>query len=77
MNKRIEELAEQARKYADDNEQHWKSGLDWGSFFEEKFAELIVKECMARCRADENSPSYEAAARIADLLDDLLELKND
>lgn len=33
--------------------------------FEEKFAELIVKECIAQARADENSPAYEAVARIA------------
>ena len=44
---RIKELASQARKYADDNEEHWKSGSgrDWDSLFEQKFAELIVREC--------------------------------
>jgi hypothetical protein len=45
MNERIKLLAEQARKYADDNEQHWKSGPSWDSLFEAKFAELIVREC--------------------------------
>ena len=46
MNSRIKELAEQARKYADHNEEHWKSGPSWDSLFEQKFAELIVKACI-------------------------------
>jgi len=29
-----------------------------------KFAELIVKGCIAQVRKDENGPAYEAAARI-------------
>lgn len=62
MNKRIQELAEQCWKERPADQLHFDT---------EKFAELIIKECMARCRADEHSPSYEAAARIADLLDPL------
>ena len=59
----IKELASQARKYADDNEEHWKSGSgrDWDSLFEQKFAELIVRECMTVARkADGLDAEYEA-----------------
>jgi hypothetical protein len=45
MNKRIKELAEQARKYAWENETHWSAIAEREALFEEKFAELIVKEC--------------------------------
>jgi len=31
----------------------------------EKFAELIVRECIAQVQKDENGPAYEAAGRIA------------
>jgi len=42
MNERIEELAERAEKYADDN---FKGEPFWTQAYESKFAELIVKEC--------------------------------
>jgi hypothetical protein len=42
MNERIEQLAEQAEKYADDN---FKGEHFWTQAYESKFAELIVKEC--------------------------------
>jgi len=45
MHQRIEELAEQARQYANSM---YPSGLDipkWGPAYHEKFAELIIEEC--------------------------------
>lgn len=55
MNERIKELALQARAQAEDaykkqNEQftsHWDNPIGYtvSQFFEQKFAELIVKEC--------------------------------
>ena len=45
MNEQIEKFSEQARQYADSM---YPSGLDlakWGPAYQEKFAELIVKEC--------------------------------
>jgi len=42
MNERIEELAEQAEKYADAN---FKGEPFWTEAYESKFAELIIKEC--------------------------------
>ena len=46
MNERIQELAEQAKQYANSM---YPSGLDipkWGPVYHEKFAELIVQETM-------------------------------
>ncbi len=59
MNQRIYKLAEQA----------WDATAvspDFGHpvSFAEKFSELIVRECIAQVRKDENGPAYEAAGRI-------------
>jgi len=43
MNERIQQLAEQAEKYADDN---FKGEHFWTQAYESKFAELIVRDCM-------------------------------
>jgi len=43
MNERIKELAEQAQQYA---EYTTPQGLEWLPAFQEKFAELIVRECI-------------------------------
>ena len=43
MNERIKELAKQAEEYADI--EYNASDLDWYELKEEKFAELIVREC--------------------------------
>ena len=45
MNERIRELAVQARKYAWENETHWSADAEREALFEQKFAELIVREC--------------------------------
>jgi hypothetical protein len=45
MNERIKELAEQATEYA--NEQNELHGVGYVITFKEKFAELIVRECVA------------------------------
>jgi hypothetical protein len=45
MNERIRELAEQATEYA--NEQNELHGVGYVITFKEKFAELIIRECMA------------------------------
>ena len=44
MNERIQQLAKQAEEYADI--EYNASDLDWYELKEEKFAELIVQECM-------------------------------
>ena len=58
MNERIKQLAEQARDWAEvsyknQNEQftsHWDTPIGYtvSQFFEQKFAELIVRECQHR-----------------------------
>ena len=45
MNERIRELAEQAMTYVTHNPKANK--LNSGDMFDEKFAELIVRECMS------------------------------
>lgn len=42
MNERVQELSEQAEKYADDN---FRGEPTWSEAFESKFAELIIREC--------------------------------
>ena len=46
MNERIKLLADQARVLADEFQEQWKAGPSNEEFFQEKFAQLIVKECM-------------------------------
>jgi len=48
MNERIRQLAEQARKYAEENRpgSFVKYDPEWFVLYNEKFAELIVKETM-------------------------------
>jgi hypothetical protein len=49
MNERIKELAEQADEYADNKIQMpGEYHPDWHDTRDEKFAELIVKECVAQ-----------------------------
>ena len=45
MNERIEKISEQARQYAWENETHWSANAEREALFEQKFAELIVREC--------------------------------
>lgn len=49
MNERIKELAERAQHYA---EYTTPQGLEWFTAFKEKFAELIIDECLAECWYD-------------------------
>ena len=50
MNERIKELAEQADEYADNKIQMpGEYHPDWHDTRDEKFAELIVRECVEIC----------------------------
>ena len=53
MNQRILDLADEAEKYADYN---FKGEPFWGKAYEQKFAELIVQECIAK--AEEEAERY-------------------
>ena len=59
MNKRIKELAVQARQYAWVNETHWSANAEREALFEEKFAELIVRECIDIARDEEGHSPFE------------------
>ncbi len=62
MNERIRELAEQAGITTNlDTDYYEKDMNKWVDYFSEKFAELIVKECMTVARkADGLDAEYEA-----------------
>ena len=58
MNKRIQELKHQASVWCDENipEQFSEETNGYGSAWEEKFAEMIIKECASICEL--NGQSY-------------------
>lgn len=59
MNPRIRELAEQARQYAREQMSHAnKPYLFSADVFEEKFALLIVEECISMCRTAVGNADY-------------------
>ena len=55
MNEKIRELAEQAQAHA---EYVTPNGLEWLDIFREKFAELVVQECLALCKTAVGTPDY-------------------
>ena len=64
MNERIRELAEQATEYATTRHPVSNTTLSVNlDLFEEKFAELIVKECAQICR---DQPNYYALKKDRD-----------
>jgi len=50
MNERILELAEQARDYADDTYKNFSNNSGWFELYNEKFADMIVRECFEHCK---------------------------
>jgi hypothetical protein len=72
MNERIHELAVQAEKLADeatnaydDDTGNWRKV--WNKIYDEKFAELIVRECrLAVNRIEVESPEASIALTMAD-----------
>ena len=71
MNERIKQLAEQAEQYADDTFNSDPAKYDtpeqekvWCEMMQEKFAELIVRECIDWCNAHARDDG--TAQRIAE-----------
>ena len=58
MNERIKELALQAMTYVTHNPKANK--LNSGDMFDEKFAELIVRECVAICQDIDGEDNIDA-----------------
>jgi hypothetical protein len=68
MNKRIQELAEQADEYTDNKiQQPGEYHPDWHDIRDQKFAELIAKECIELNRQE---LSFSAFARMLDKYDE-------
>ncbi len=70
MNERIKELAEQAEKLADEHTKAFTDGTgewkrSWNEVYDEKFAELIVKECVGICECEWNGDADTFAASEA------------
>jgi hypothetical protein len=65
MNERIRELAEQAEQYA--NEQNDKYGARFKTEYDNKFAELIVKECIGIVEKQRARMSYGPTFVIVDI----------
>jgi hypothetical protein len=66
MNERIKELAEQAKEYADTKYSKLVSTSRWGDsvpgireLYTEKFAELIVRECLEIAIEEERHAPFE------------------
>jgi hypothetical protein len=68
MNERILNLVGQARIFAWENETHWSANLERDKLFEQKFAELIVKECAQVCLAqrDPANLNYKPSEKFAE-----------
>jgi hypothetical protein len=55
MNERIRELAEQARQYAIETIKNSQDPTEWSTaVFEQKFAELIIQECITSIYKSQN-----------------------
>jgi hypothetical protein len=68
MNTRLQELSEQAEKYADD----WFRGEPtWSEAFESKFAELIVLECITKI--ENEAAQYSEPVWAFELVNDIRE----
>jgi hypothetical protein len=46
MNERILKLVAEARQYAWENETHWSANAEREALFEQKFAELLIQQCI-------------------------------
>jgi hypothetical protein len=58
MNERIKQLANEAWQYANDNSRDGDDTHGW--LYRDKFAELIVQECVAICEDTEGDPSADS-----------------
>jgi hypothetical protein len=58
MNERIKQLADEAWQYANDNSRDGDDTHGW--LYRDKFAELIVQECVAICEDTEGDPSADS-----------------
>ena len=68
MNNELKQLCEQAKAYATESTKDFTGDepVVWMDYYTERFAELIVRECIKQARKDENGPAYEAVGRIAE-----------
>jgi hypothetical protein len=66
MNERIQQLALQAREYANSKEPYEKiKNKAWIDVYDEKFAELIVRECINQCADNDSNDEWDKGVRWA------------
>lgn len=65
MNERIKELAEQARDYANDEYKNFSNLSGWFVLYNQKLAELIIRECVGMLDDEDDYGPYSTGVRSA------------
>jgi hypothetical protein len=76
MNERIRQLAETALEYAQKNQSAYIP-QHWFGLYNEKFAELIVAECIAICQDVDGEDNIDARSGRQACAVEISELKNE
>lgn len=69
MNQHVQLLVQQAQSLTDKFQEQWKAGPSTEEFFHEKFAELIVRECIRKIEdiaesSNNPQPIYRVAVEL-------------
>jgi hypothetical protein len=66
MNERIRELAEQAGITTNIDTDYYEKDMNkWVDYFSEKFAKLIIRECVAQCEKNAEHPYLGPGSKLS------------
>jgi hypothetical protein len=66
MNERIRLLAEQAGITTNIDTDYYEKDMNkWVDYFSEKFAELIIRECVAQCEKNAEHPYLGSGSKLS------------
>lgn len=66
MNERIRELAEQAGITTNIDTDYYEKDMNkWVDYFSEKFAKLIIRECVAQCEKNAEHPNLGPGSKLS------------
>jgi hypothetical protein len=66
MNERIRELAEQAGISTNIDTDYYEKDMNkWVDYFSEKFAKLIIRECVAQCEKNAEHPYLGPGSKLS------------
>jgi hypothetical protein len=66
MNERIRELAEQAGITTNIDTDYYEKDMNkWVDYFSEKFAKLIIRECVAQCEKNAEHPYMGPGSKLS------------